>query len=267
MVTGELTRKEFIMAKLSGVKFNQVVGNKGNDLKAKVARNIVAIANEKGLCVVTNNADYTAWYQCDSIVDASLEGLVDLLESIPDNTDLLDKPYRVVLPRAISGIATGSFIDYIRTGKSVTSGEVMPKARLEMFAKVMKLMATKYANVELVADRHASKADSEVRDAAWKAVKAEVTNRVHGTSAIQSAPVVSGPSEEDLAKIKQLRAEIDALEDELEDTDDEEMEAKIQKKIDKKVSRIARIKAMSGQKEEDKAEEPQVADDIKDLFN
>lgn len=253
------------MAKLSGVKFNQVVGNKGNDLKAKVARNIVAIANEKGLCVVTNNADYTAWYQCDSIVDASLEGLVDLLESIPDNTDLLDKPYRVVLPRAISGIATGSFIDYIRTGKSVTSGEVMPKARLEMFAKVMKLMATKYANVELVADRHASKADSEVRDAAWKAVKAEVTNRVHGTSSV-SAPAVSGPSDEDKARLAELKAKLAKVEDELLDADDEETEAKLEKKIAKLQSAIARLLANSGQAAEDKAEEPQVADDIKDLF-
>lgn len=255
--------------KLGNVSYSQVQGNgKGNDLKAKIARNVVAIANEKGLAVVTNNADYTAWYQCDSIVDASLEGLVDLLESIPENTaELLAKPYRVVLPRAISGLVTGSFIDYIRTGKSVTDGKEIPQARLEMYAKVMKLMSTRYANVELVADAHASKFDREVRDSAWKAVKAEVTARVHGnSSAVQSAPVVSGPSEEDIAKIKQLRAEIEALEDELEDTDDEEMEAKIQKKIDKKVSRIARIKAMSGQAEETVEEEVQVADDVKGLF-
>lgn len=261
------------MSKLTGVSFNQVVGNKGNDLKAKVARNMVAIANEKGLCVVTNNADYTAWYECDTIVEASLEGLIDLLSNIPDNADpetgkkqLLDKPYRIILPKSISGIATGSFIDYIRTGKTVTDGKEIPEKVLKMYATVMKLMATKYANVELVADRNKSKADSEVRDAAWKAVKAEVTNRVRGKSAVQSAPAVSGPSDEDKARLAELKAKLAKVEDELLDADDEETEAKLEKKVAKLQSAIARLLANSGQKVEESAEEPQVADDIKDLF-
>lgn len=243
------------MAKLSGVKFNQVAGNKGNDLKAKVARNVVAIANEKGLCVVTNNADYTAWYQNDSIVDSALEGLIDLLESIPENTkELLAKPYRVILPRSISGIATGSFIDYIRTGKSVTSGEVIPQARLEMYASIMKLMATRYANVELVADRHASKFDSEVRDSAWKALKAEVSARVHGSStAVQSAPSQANNMLAD--KLAEIECQIvDAM-----IAGDEELMARLE-------SAKARLTAMVGQQEESTNEEPQVAEDVKGLF-
>lgn len=254
------------MAKLSGVNFGKVMASgKGNTLKAKVARNIVAIANEKGLCVVTNNADYTAWYECDSIVEASLEGLIDLLESIPDMPELLDKPYRVILPRAISGVATGSFIDYIRTGKTVTDGKEIPEKVLKMYATVMKLMATKYGNVELVADRHASKADSEVRDSAWKAIKAEVTNRVHGKSSA-SAPVVSGPSAEDQARLAELKAKLAKVEDELLDAEDEETEAKLEKKVAKLQSAIARLLANSGQKAEEESSEPQVADDIKGLF-
>ena len=255
MVTGEPTRKEFIM-KLGNVSYSQVQGNGKSDLKAKIARNVVAIANEKGLAVITNNADYTQWYQCESIVDASLEALVDLLNTVPENTtELLAKPYRVVLPRAISGLATGSFIDYIRTGKSVTSGEVIPQARLEMYALVMKLMSTRYANIELVADGHASKFDKEVRDSAWKMVKAEVSARVHGSStAVQSAP--ASQANNMLAdKLAEIECQIvDAM-----IAGDEELMARLE-------SAKARLSAMVKQEEQQPAEEVQVAEDVKGLF-
>ena len=275
-MSGEPTRKEFIMAKLTGVTLSQVKGN-GNagELKAKIARNVVAIVGEKGVVLVSNNGDYQAMYQNDSVVDACLEGLVDLLESIPDNTEeLLAKPYRVILPKVIGGLATGSFIDWIRTGKAVTSGEDMPKERLETYAHVMKLMSTRYANVELVADRFASKQDREVIDPVWKALKAEIANAIRGNSAIlngtTSASKAPEMSAEDKAKIAQLRAEIEELEDLLDDTDDEVEEAKLQKKIDKKMSRIARIKAMNGTEEKavesTETAEPQVADELKGLF-
>ena len=263
------------MAKLSGVTLSNVMGNgNGNELKAKIARNIIAIAGEKGVVLVSNNGDYQAMYQNDSVVDACLEGLVDLLESIPDNTEeLLAKPYRVILPKVIGGLATGSFIDWIRTGKAVTSGEDMPKERLEAYAHVMKLMSTRYANVELVADRFARKQDREVIDPVWKALKAEIANAIRGNSAILNGTAsASKPemSDEDKAKIAQLRAEIEELEDLLDDTDDEVEEAKLQKKIDKKMSRIARIKAMNGTEEKavesTETAEPQVADELKGLF-
>lgn len=259
------------MSKLNGVQFNNVKGNgNGNQLKAKVSRNVVAIANEKGLCVVTNNADYTAWYQCDSIVDAALEGLIDLLESIPENTDcLVEKPYRVVLPKSISGLATGSFCDYIRTRKSITDGKDLPEGRLEAYAKVMKLMASKYANVELVADGHTSKFDREVREAAWNAVKAEVSNRVRGISApAQQAPASQGMSEEDVKRLADLKAKLAKVEDELLDAEDEETEAKLEKKVAKINSAIERLLAITGQKAEEQQQEeaPQVADDIASVF-
>ena len=260
------------MSKLNGVQFNNVKGNgNGNQLKAKVSRNVVAIANEKGLCVVTNNADYTAWYQCDSIVDAALEGLVDLLESIPENTDgLVEKPFRVILPKSISGLATGSFCDYIRTRKSITDGKDLPEGRLEAYAKVMKLMATRYANVELVADGHTSKFDKEVREAAWNAVKAEVSNRVRGISAPaqQQAPASQGMSDEDKVRLAELKSKIAKFEDQLIDAESEEEETKIENKIAKVQSAIERLLANCGQKavEEDTEEAPQVADDIASVF-
>lgn len=257
------------MAKLSNVKLSSVKGN-GNGLKAKIERNTVAVVGEKGVVLVTNNSDYQCMYQNDSVVDACLEGLIDLLESVPDNTDeLLAKPYRVVLPRVISGIATGSFIDYIRTGKSVTSGEDMPKERLEAYAHIMKLMATKYANVELVADRFMSKNDREVVDPAWKTLKAEIANAIRGNGVMASAKAaVPEMSAEDKARVAELKAKLAQAEDDLLDAEDEETEAKLEKKIAKLQSMIARTLANAGQDttEEAKAEEPQVASELKDLF-
>ena len=258
------------MAKLSGVTLSNVMGNgNGNELKAKIARNIVAIAGEKGVVLVSNNGDYQAMYQNDSVVDACLEGLVDLLESIPDNTEeLLAKPYRVILPKVIGGLATGSFIDWIRTGKTVTSGEDMPKERLEAYAHVMKLMSTRYANVELVADRFASKQDREVIDPVWKALKAEIANAIRGNGVIASAkPAVPEVSAEDKARIAELKAKLAKAEDELLDAEDEETEAKLEKKIAKLQSMLARTLSNAGQQiEAEETSEAQVADELKGLF-
>ena len=264
------------MAKLTGVTLSQVKGN-GNagELKAKITRNTIAIVGEKGVVLCTNNSDICNMYQQDSVVDACLEALTDLLESVPDNTDeLVAKPFRVILPKVISGIATGSFIDYIRTGKSVTSGEDMPKERLEAYAHIMKLMSSKYANVELVADRHMGKADREVVDPAWKTLKAEIANAVRGNGVMASTKA-SKPemSDEDKARIAELKAKLAKAEDELLDAEDEEVEAKLEKKIAKLQSMIARTLANAGQPEaEEKAvkstetAEPQVADELKGLF-
>lgn len=257
------------MAKLSGVKLNSVKGN-GNGLKAKIERNTVAVVGEKGVVLVTNNSDICCMYQNDSVVDACLEGLVDLLESIPDNTDeLVAKPFRVVLPRVISGVATGSFIDYIRTGKSVTSGEDMPKERLEAYAHIMKLMSAKYANVELVADRNMSKADREVTDPAWKTLKAEIASAVRGNGILATAKAsVPEVSAEDKARIAELKAKLAKAEDDLLDAEDEETEAKLENRIAKLQSMIARTLANAGQTEakETTEEQPKVSSEIAGLI-
>ena len=144
----------------------------------------------------------------------------------------------------------------------------MPKERLEAYAHIMKLMATKYANVELVADRNMSKADREVVDPAWKALKAEIANAVRGNGAIATTKV-SKPemSDEDKARVAELKAKLAKTEDELLDAEDEEVEAKLEKKIAKLQSMIARTLANAGQTEDtEKEEQPKVASDIADLI-
>ena len=261
------------MAKLSGMNFGKAVKNTGNDLKAKIERNTVAIVGEKGIVLCTNGADISNVYQNDSVVDSAIEALTDMLNSIPDNTEgLLDKPFRIVLPRVIGGLATGSFIDWVRTGKAVTSGETMPKERLEAYANIMKLMATKYANVELVADRFATQEDKKVTGPAWDALKAEISNIVRGNSALVGAGAQAKAPEmsaEDKARVAELKAKLAKLEDELLDAETEEDEQKIENKIAKVQSMIARTLANAGQKEtteEPAQEKPQVAADIAGLF-
>lgn len=259
------------MGKLGGMNFNKAVNNSGNGLKAKIERNIVAIVNEKGFAMCTNGTDICAVYQRDSIVDSALEALTDLLISIPDNTEeLLNKPFRVILPQSIGGLATGSFIDWVRTGKTITKGETMPKERLESFANIMKLMASKYANVELVSDRHQSQEDRKVTDPAWKTLKEEISKAVRGTGALaQGQAKAPEMSAEDKARVAELKAKLAKLEDELLDAETEEDEQKIENKIAKVQSMIARTLANAGQKEEtaeETAEKPQVASDIAGLF-
>ena len=260
------------MAKLSGMNFGKAVKNTGNDLKAKIERNTVAIVGEKGIVLCTNGADINNVFQSESVVDGAIEALTDLLNSIPDNTEgLLDKPYRVVLPRVIGGLATGSFIDWVRTGKAVTSGETMPKERLEAYANIMKLVASKYANVELVADRFATQEDKKVSGPAWDALKAEIANIVRGNSTIfgNSAPKAPEMSAEDKARLAELKAKLAKAEDDLLDAEDADAEAKIENKIAKIQSMIARLLANAGQAEEsaeENTEKPQVASDIAGLF-
>lgn len=132
----------------------------------------------------------------------------------------------------------------------------------------MKLMSSKYANVELVADRHMGKADREVVDPAWKTLKAEIANAVRGNGVMASAKT-SKPkmSDEDKARLAELKAKLAKAEDELLDAEDDEVEAKLEKKIAKLQSMIARTLANAGQSEEtEKAEQPKVASDIADLI-
>ena len=259
------------MAKLNGMNFGKAVKNTGNDLKAKIERNTVAIVGEKGIVLCTNGADINNVFRSESVVDGAIEALTDLLTTIPDNTEgLLDKPVRVVLPRVIGGLATGSFIDWVRTGKAVTSGETMPKERLEAYANIMKLMANKYANVELVADRFATQEDKKVSGPAWDTLKAEIANIVRGNSTLVSgtakAPEMSA---EDKARVAELKAKLAKLEDELLDAETAEDEAKIENKIAKVQSMIARTLSNAGQateEAEETVEKPQVASDIASLF-
>ena len=247
------------MAKLNNVRKSM----KENKLQAKVDRQMVAIVAEKGTALVFDGSAESSYISGDSSVDSALQALIDILESVPNNTDsLIAKPVRIVLPSIISGVATGSFIDYVRTGKSVTSGEAMPKERIEAYAKVMKLMASKYANVELVADRNKSNEDRAVASQAWEVLKSHIAQVVR-QGAVAQAPEMSA---EDKARVAELKAKLAKLEDELLEADGEEAEQKIENKIAKVQSMIARTLANAGQVAEEEKQEMPTTNQVKDLF-
>lgn len=186
------------------------------ELKSKVERNIVAIVGEKGIALA-HGKNMSEYFYSDSVVDATLNALIAVLETVPDNKDEIVKaPYRIVLPKVISGVATGSFIDYIRTGKSVTTGESMSKVRLEAYAKVMKLMSSKYANVELVADRHMSDVDKKAVKPAWACLKAKTTGIIRETAMSNCSEPISKEEKVETLKVKLAEAIINGNDEEAE---------------------------------------------------
>ena len=75
-------------------------------------------------------------------------------------------------------------------------------------------------------------------------------------------------SDEEKARLAELKAKRAKTEDELLDAEDSETEAKLEKKIAKLQSMIARTLSNAGQQPEaeEKAEQPKVASDIADLI-
>ena len=244
------------------------------DNRVKVNRHRVAITVSNGIVLLTDGKDIKDIYMTEegkNITDTCLEALIAFLETVPDNTEeCIAVPHRVILPGALGGLASGSFMDWYRTKKTVGSknspSKDIPAERIENYAKVLNLVSSKFVNVELIDDNYKSKEDSTFVDPFWKEVKGislqAVKDTMNGSVAPVQAPKASELSDEDKAKIEQLKAEISALEDELDDTDDEEVEAKLEKKITKKMSRIARIKAMAGQEEVSEEKQAVESDDV-----
>ena len=233
------------MAKLNG-NFNSFINNKSDDKEeVRAPRDTFAVVNEKGVALITNLNGDDSWYQNDSIVDSALEAVIGKVESIPENTaEIISKPVRILLPRSISGLANGNLIDYIRTGKTI-SGTELTKERIESMCKLMKLMSTRYANIELVADNNIRKDEREgLVSKTWEYFKEEISKATRrGFGAEQPVQQVVQVEFDD-TKLKEYQAKLNDLEDKLIDTDDDEEETKLEKKIAKVQKAIERQYAM-----------------------
>ena len=209
----------------------------------RAPRQTFALVNEKGMALMTDLEGNDSWYQNDSIVDSALEAVIEKLESIPENTaELIAKPVRILLPKSISGLFSGCFIDYIRTGKTI-GGKDIPKETLENMFKAMKLASSRYGNVELVADYDIRKDEREgIVAKAWESFKAEIskaTRRGFGAP-VSTQQVVQQVAAFDDTELKKYQAKLSQLEDALIDAEDEEEEAKLERKIAKVEKAIAR---------------------------
>lgn len=207
----------------------------------RAPRQTFALVNEKGMALMTDLEGNDSWYQNDSIVDSALEAVIEKLESIPENTaELIAKPVRILLPKSISGLFSGCFIDYIRTGKTI-GGKDIPKETLENMFKAMKLASSRYGNVELVADYDIRKDEREgIVAKAWESFKAEISKATRrGFGAPVSTQQVVQVAFDD-TELKKYQAKLSQLEDALIDAEDEEEEAKLERKIAKVEKAIAR---------------------------
>lgn len=263
------------MAKLNGSFNNIMSNNKSEDTSVRAPRDTFAVVNEKGVSLITNLDGDNSWYQNDSIVDSSLEAVIDKVESIPENTtEIISKPVRILLPRSISGLANGNLIDYIRTGKTV-SGTDLPKERIESMCKLMKLMSTRYANVELVADNNIRRDEREgIVAKAWDVFKEEISKATRrGFGAESTQQVVVQKIEFDDTKLKEYQAKLNDLEDALIDAEDENEESKLERKIAKVQKAIDRQYAMmqkangSSVVEEESLEEPTTEESLEPVVS
>ena len=262
------------MAKLNG-NFNTTTTKSDDKQEVRAERNTYAVVNEKGVALITNLNGDDSWYQNDSIVDSALEAVIDKVESIPENTaEIISKPVRILLPRSISGLANGNLIDYIRTGKTV-SGKDIPKERIESMCKLMKLMSTRYANVEIVSDNNIRKDEREgIVTKAWDAFKEEISKATRrGFGAEPAQQVVVQQVAFDDSKFKEYQAKLAKLQDALIDAEDEDEEAKLERKIAKvkdamntqlemmqKAGVVPASKASAPVVDESSDEEPEVSD-------
>lgn len=123
----------------------------------KVKRNTVVIAGKDGVAHLLNKDDDI--FKCceeDSTMTAELKLLIELLEEIPNNDNIIEKPYKIILPEGGGGLATGCYLDWIRTGKSIINGRKFSKNTLDLFMKILDLMSHKYLNVELVPETYST---------------------------------------------------------------------------------------------------------------
>lgn len=141
-------------------------------------KNVVVVAmnncalisnNEKKVSTVMNATDNTV---------ASLQVMKAFLQSVPTNEELVDEPYQLILGEksSIKGFATGTHLQYIRTGANAT-GKEFTEEQLDLIKEVAVLLAERGLNVKVTTDKFISYKDKQGRaiiDFAWNTLKLEI---------------------------------------------------------------------------------------------
>lgn len=141
-------------------------------------KNVVVVAmnncalisnNEKQVSTVMNATDNTV---------ASLQVMKAFLQSVPTNEELVDEPYQLILGEksSIKGFATGTHLQYIRTGANAT-GKEFTDEQLDLIKEVAVLLAERGLNVKVTTDKFISYKDKQGRaiiDFAWNTLKLEI---------------------------------------------------------------------------------------------
>lgn len=106
---------------------------------------------------------------------ASLKVLKSILEGLDDNTVLTNEPRLIVVgsKSPIKGFATGTFVEYLRTGANA-SGKAFTEEEMQLIKDITELYANKCFNFRITTDEFISYKDKDTKaliNNAWTQVK------------------------------------------------------------------------------------------------
>lgn len=119
----------------------------------------------------------------DTTMHANLAALKKVLEKVPTNDEIIEKPFNILVPSMLKGFAIGTYVEYIRTGKTA-SGKDFTAEEQELIKEVVSLYSERLFNVRITEqsnDEHSSKA--------WEYIKSIPDQQVAPKAQPQQDPV------------------------------------------------------------------------------
>lgn len=228
--------------------------------------NVIIVAMNNCALISTVNGYTTVMNSTNNTV-ASLTAIEEFLNEVPTNEELTEVPYQLVLgdKSAIKGFATGTHLEYIRTGANA-SGKKFAEEELELIKKVAFALAQRSLNVKITTDKFISNNDKETRELisnSWDKLKAEIKGTNSAVQAPASAPVAQAKSPV-IAKLEELMTK--ALEegdfdqyDKLEERLNKMMAKETSAPVEQKTTRKPSVKKAT--KENVVVEEPEMSEE------
>lgn len=199
-------------------------------MKTTNYKNVVIVAMNNCAVVCNSNKQFKKVMNATDNTVASLEAMKIFLQGVPTNTEeLVEEPRLLILGEksAIKGFATGTNLQYIRTGENA-SGKAFTEEQLALIKEVSFLLADRSLNVRVTTDKYVDYRDKEARElinGAWESLKAAIKEQ-NATTAKPQAPkaapavdpvaaiglqIAEAAAKGDMAKVTALTAALTAL--------------------------------------------------------
>jgi hypothetical protein len=181
-------------------------------MKTTNYKNVVVVAMNNSALIANSQGGYTTAMNCTNNTVASLQVMKLFLSKIPTNAEeLLEEPRLLVLGEksAIKGFATGTNLQYIRTGENA-SGKKFTDEEFELIKEVSFLLADRCLNVRVTTDKYVSYNDKEARaliDGAWTKLKEAIKGNNASAVKPQAPQAQQAPAKSPvIAKLEELMA-------------------------------------------------------------
>lgn len=161
-------------------------------MKTTNYKNVVVVAMNNCAVVCNSNKQFKKVMNATDNTVASLEAMKIFLQGVPTNAEeLVEEPRLLILGEksAIKGFATGTNLQYIRTGENA-SGKAFTEEQLALIKEVSFLLADRSLNVRVTTDKYVDYKDKEARElinGAWESLKAAIKGQ-NATTAKPQAP-------------------------------------------------------------------------------